>query len=361
MKTTIIALLLTVACTNASAQRTFFYSIKAPAPADKKTSMLFIAYDMAGVPVTDTLDLNQKQPAMRRKLPQPVAASISTNNPDVAPIAVMLADNELSLTWNGNALAVAASPLQDDFLYLTENDRIRPTYFPLYDELSAKNDTVGLKKLGVVFEDLKKDDIKKSYDYFNTHKTALLSLFSFTRYANFSADYAKLETDFNALPDWARQSPDGKNIQAKILGAKSTQLNTVAKKFAQKSAAGQQVRLEDFNGKYVLLDFWASWCGPCRKQHPDLIRLYEKFKGSGFEIISVSLDADYDNWTKAIRKDKLPWTQISDLKGQQNEIALLYGVQSVPANFLIDPQGMIIGKDLDSEALYNLLKKSMEK
>lgn len=322
---------------------------------------LYIAYEVAGMKFKDSLDFSKKQLTLKKALTQPVAATLYTNSNKIEPLSVMLANNNLFVVITDNSISISKSKLQDDFLYLTTNDRIRPGYFPLYGELSAKNDTTGLNKLGVFFDSLKKDDIKKSLDYFKANKTSLLSLYSFNRFTTFFADYSKVEKDFALLPTWAKSSPDGKSIAAKIEGAKSAQINTKAKNFVQQSSTGQKISLEAFEGKYILLDFWASWCAPCRKEHPNLIKTYEQFKNKNFEIISVSLDSENDNWLNAIIKDKLTWTQISDLKGQQNEIAVQYGVQSVPANFLINPKGVIIDKNLTGEELYKRLKTLLDK
>lgn len=118
------------------------------------------------------------------------------------------------------------------------------------------------------------------------------------------------------MPTWAKNSPDGKSIIAKIEGAKSAQVNSQAKKFIQQSSSLQKTSLDAFKGKYILLDFWASWCAPFRKEHPNLIKTYEQFKDKNFEIIFGSLDSENENWPYAISKDKITWTQISDLKGQ---------------------------------------------
>lgn len=343
------------------AHQTFFYRINAVPPEDQGITQLFITYEIAGIRYKDSLDFSKGQLKLYRELPQPVVAALSTNKPDVEEISVILANNELAVSVTANTIAASVSELQKDYLYLTQNDRIRPGYFPLYSELSAKNDTVGLKKLAIIFDSLKNNDVQKSLQYFRANSTSLLSLFAFSRYTTFFADYSKIETDFAILPEWAKNSPDGKNIFAKIQGAKTVQLNSRATGFIQQSSKGQQISLEAFKGKYVLLDFWASWCGPCRKKHPELIAVYEDFKDKNFEIISISLDSDYDNWVKAIAKDKINWTQLSDLKGQQNEVAIKYGVQAIPANFLVNPEGLIIGKDLKTEELESLLETLLNK
>lgn len=361
MKKKIFTYLLSFNCLTLFSQQPFFYKLSTATTANEKLTKLYIAYEVAGIKYKDSLELGKKTLTLKKTLTQPVAATIYTNYNKIEPVSVMLANNTISVIITNNSISIGKSKLQNDFLYLTANDRIRPGYFPLYGELSAKNDTAGLNKLGIIFDSLKKDDIKKSLAYFKSNKTSLLSLFSFNRFTTFFADYSKVEKDFVLLPTWAKTSPDGKNIIAKIEGAKSAQLNTVANKFIQQSSTGEMISLDSFAGKYVLLDFWASWCAPCRKEHPNLIKTYEQFKNKNFQIISVSLDAEKESWLNAIAKDKITWTQISDLKGQNNDIAVQYGVQSVPANFLINPKGIIIDKNLTGEELYKKLNTLLDK
>jgi len=361
MKKIIFASILMIKVLTTFAQQSFFYNLTTTIPKDGKVTKLYIAYEIAGLKYQDSVDFTKNQLKIKKALTQPVAATIFTNINKIEPLTVMLANNNLTVLISENSISVGKSKLQDEFLYLTTNDRIRPTYFPLYGELSAKNDTIELKKLGIIFDNFKNDDIKKSLEYFKANKTSLLSLFSFNRYTTFFADYSKVEKDFKLLPTWAKNSPDGKNISAKIEGAKSAQVNTQAQKFVQKSSTGQIISLEQYQGKFILLDFWASWCAPCRKEHPNLIKTHEQFKNKNFEIISVSLDSENENWLNAIIKDKITWTQISDLKGQQNDIAVKYGVQSVPANFLINPKGFIIAKNIKGEELNLRLKELLDK
>ncbi|MEZ4990964.1 MAG: TlpA disulfide reductase family protein [Saprospiraceae bacterium] len=120
---------------------------------------------------------------------------------------------------------------------------------------------------------------------------------------------------------------------------------------------GNAVSLKDFQGKYVLIDFWASWCGPCRADHPSLIELYEQYHSKGLEILSISIDHKIEHWKRAIAEDKLPWPNVLDLKNGQNEVASQYGIKVVPSNFLLDKSGILIAKDLDRAALEKKLRE----
>lgn len=130
-----------------------------------------------------------------------------------------------------------------------------------------------------------------------------------------------------------------------------------APEISLKDISGQTVSLSSFKGKVVLIDFWASWCMPCRKNNPKLVALYEKFKGEGFEILGVSIDKDNADWKTAIEKDRLSWTQVVDNAGWNAQSTIDYGVEGIPASFLVDQEGIIRGVDLEGKELESMIKK----
>jgi peroxiredoxin len=133
-----------------------------------------------------------------------------------------------------------------------------------------------------------------------------------------------------------------------------------APEFILPDTKGKMVSLSSFKGKYILLDFWASWCGPCRQESPTVVKAYQKFKGDKFDILSVSLDDDKEKWLNAIAKDHLTWTHVSDLKAWESSVVRLYQVEGIPATFLLDPKGVVIARDLRGPALENTLQELLK-
>ncbi|RMG85657.1 MAG: TlpA family protein disulfide reductase [Bacteroidetes bacterium] len=146
-------------------------------------------------------------------------------------------------------------------------------------------------------------------------------------------------------------------VQRQMRSVQSNQIGGEAPDFTMKTPDGEDLSLSDLRGKYVLIDFWASWCGPCRRENPNVVAMYEKYKDKEFEILSVSLDKQKDRWLQAIEKDGLTWRHVSDLKGWQNEAAKTYGVRSIPHTVLVDKEGRIIARNLRGPNLEAKLKE----
>jgi len=189
--------------------------------------------------------------------------------------------------------------------------------------------------------------------FIRTNPGSAISLRALAQVAGFGRDLdpAAVGPLFEGLAPAVRQSPDGQEFAARLAEARRLGVGQLAPDFTQKDPSGRPVSLRDFRGQYVLLDFWASWCKPCRAENPALVATYQQFKSRRFTVLSVSLDQDQDKWEKAIAADGLPWTHVSDLKFEQNAVARRYGIKGVPQNLLIGPDGRILALNLHGMAL----------
>lgn len=175
----------------------------------------------------------------------------------------------------------------------------------------------------------------------------------------YSTTWGKEKTEelFSKFSEENKNSVYGVQIARYIELNKDPKIGDAFVDFEMEDQHGNPQKLSDTKGKAILLEFWASWCGPCRRENPNLVKTYEVFHPTGFEIIAVSLDENKESWVKAIEEDSLHWDQVSDLKGQGNEASLIYGISGIPDNFLIDENGIIVGRNLRGEELVQKLKE----
>lgn len=194
-------------------------------------------------------------------------------------------------------------------------------------------------------------------DFIAKSNSPILTLYALSSYQNTVSNlgingFSKME-----IRDIVNNASEKFPTHTALQNVKKSLPATQAKDFTQPDANGNPVSLSQFRGKYVLVDFWASWCKPCRMDNPNVVKAYNEFKDKNFTILGVSLDQNKDAWQKAIQQDNLAWTQVSDLKFWNNEAAALYGVDAIPYNVLIDPNGNIIAENLHGEEIAQTLRK----
>lgn len=157
------------------------------------------------------------------------------------------------------------------------------------------------------------------------------------------------------LDKTVQQSFYGKRIAYMLDAGNRTAIGVKAPYFGLPDSNGLKHSITEFRGKYVLIDFWASWCVPCRKENPGLVKAYAQYKAQGFDIVSISLDSNHPQWLAAAAKDSLTWMQLCDLKAYGGAVPALYGVHAIPQNFLLDKEGKIIAKNLRGEKVFEVL------
>jgi peroxiredoxin len=343
------------------------FELKGKLELSKPVDWLYLRYASNGQYITDSVQPKDGEFKFKGQIAEPVDAMLMAKFKQQGDaklprenVQLFLEPSKIEFTANSSLsnYILKGSKGNDEFQKLLKQSAAYDQRFGKlyndYDSLEQAGKKDEMKKVEDAIEQLNNEMKENVYGTFiKTHPNSNVALFALKQYAGWEIDPAKVAPLYNSLSASLKNLPSAKSLKDRIEIAKKTEIGSYAMDFTQNDTLGKPVSLSSFRGKYVLVDFWASWCGPCRRENPNVVKVFNKFKDKNFTILSVSLDRPdaKDKWLAAIHKDGLTWTHVSDLKYWDNAVAKQYGIRAIPQNLLLDPQGKIIAKNLRGEDL----------
>ena len=278
-------------------------------------------------------------------------------------VRLALLDEDVSVSYNFNepsSLTIEGSQDSKEMLkletlmeeYQLEVNQLNERYY----EAMSNNDSETIKKIQQEAIALEARQAEKVKEMINSMGDSFASLAA-VGLLNPKNDFPFLDQLVTKLNEKYPGTVSIMQMKQQLDEMRALSVGQVAPDFELPNPEGKLIKLSDLRGKYVLIDFWAAWCKPCREENPNVVRLYNEYKDKGFEVFGVSLDRSKDDWVKAIKDDGLTWTQVSDLKYFNSAAAELYKIDAIPATYMIDPDGKIIAKDLRGPSLESKLSE----
>ncbi|MCD0490581.1 AhpC/TSA family protein [Pedobacter sp. MC2016-14] len=332
--------------------------------ARQEGKFLKLFYTDAEVKKTDSIAIRQGAFRFAGQISSPTVAKISFGTEDVGDkIDVFLSEGTIRVLAKDSLRYAAISGTKLSLEHEQLAKKLRPEDDRFFGGLiTFKNMPEGEEKKAYFtrlmsgFDAYNLSKRTAIHQFATEHPASYVSLYyldknSPGRLANYEATYPF----YTKLSPELKASPLGKQLGERLLAAKGKMTGQLYKDFVSTTPEGKQLSLKEVIGqnKYTLVDFWASWCGPCRKENPNVVKAFNAFKDKGFTVLSVSLDDDAVKWKTAIEKDGMPWHHVSSLKGWKEPAAALYDIRAIPQNVLIDSRGKVVATNLRSETLYN--------
>lgn len=319
-----------------------------------------IGYLKAGKPARDTIHIHQDRFEWAAEMPEPqkVYLMFPTQYSEC-----FLEAGDIRITGHADSLhllKVEGSKIQDEadrFQATLEDLEQRAT--PLYQKWGKVSPEEQLE-LEQELEHISAERRSRAAAYIAAHPRSAYSL-SLVADRSAMGSYEEVKPLYDALDKSVLMTAAGQQATARLDVLKRSALGTQILNFTQNDADGRPVSFASFKGKYVLVDFWASWCGPCRAENPNVLKAYNQYKDRNFTVVGISLDDNAEKWKKAIKDDGMPWTQLSSLQGFNNEVSAYYGIQGIPSSLLVGPDGKIIARNLRGASLQHKLSELFDK
>lgn len=357
----LVALFMAGSCVLAQNQKPFNFSIEGEVK-DLKQTYIYLHHKWNDKDHTDSIKIVNGKFTFKGKSAEPNMHWLTTtNNINAQPNCIFFVDPAvIKVRFHADSIAYATvkgGSTQTDYTdyrvlmagFAAQNQQLVAEY----NQARNAGDMAVVNQKQQEYEALNQKVKSNLQAFIKSHNKSAVS--GFIIYYDFNNpqvfNLEDIETAVGSLDKVALNTKFGKLANERLKSMRGSMIGYEATNFSQNDPNGKAVKLSDLKGKYVLVDFWASWCGPCRQENPNVVMAFNKYKDKGFTVLGVSFDSNRDAWLAAVAKDNLNWTQVSDLKGWGNEAGKLFSISSIPQNLLLDKNGIIIAKNLRGAAL----------